>query len=123
MKSSPLEVLLSSLFLLQICILLLILILFYTLFTKYFWSLNKELILKALNYLIIKFKFSQGFFERIKIFLNKGDYYSNKINLVIFIFISVWLILIILLNIFILASLNENISDYVLVYNYINNKT
>jgi hypothetical protein len=119
---SPLEVLLSSIFSLNVSILLLIIILFYLLFTRFFLSANKDFIWGSVHSLLLKFKFRKESIERLNILINKGESYNNIFIFIFFIIISMMLLIFILLNIYFISELNSNIDSYVEVYNYIHNK-
>jgi hypothetical protein len=113
-ENSPLEVLLTSLFTLNVLTLLLIIILLILIFNRYILHFNLDLILSLIEkYMPNKLK------ELIKKKVNKGIDYNNKFILIMFIVNSIILIIILLMSIFVSAELAYNINDYVTVYNHI----
>lgn len=119
---SPLEVLLASIFQLNISVSLLIFILLYLIFIRYIYSSNKELIWRSIHYILIKIKTRKEIIERLKIMMDKGENLNNRFMFLFFIFICVLLFIFIILNLFFLSELKTNIDSYVVVYNFIYDK-
>jgi hypothetical protein len=136
LECSPLETILSSILSLNVSVLLLFIILLYLIFYRYILSSNKDLIWRAINYILLKFNCKEETIVRTKSFFSKGAATPSpqlmqsrqgdgpqKYNTVfIFIFISILLLIILVFNIFVIIELKENIDKYVNVYNYLYEK-
>jgi hypothetical protein len=121
-ETSPLETLLSSILSLNVCIFLLLLILFYLFIYNYLLSKNKDFILKLVNYWLVKFKFSKETIERVEIWINKLGIYNNMYLTIFSIIICIFIFSIIVLNIYFVSELKNNIDSFVEVYNYLHKK-
>jgi hypothetical protein len=122
LECSPLETILSSILSLNVSVLLLIIILLYLIFYRYIVSSNKDLIWRALNYILLKFNCKEETIERTKKIFNQGDRYNTVFIFFLFIIISILLLIVLVFNIFIIIDLKDNIDNYVDVYNYLYDK-
>lgn len=122
LNDSPLEIILSSILSINICILLLILILFYLIFSRYLLSSNKDILFKILDTFLLKLRFKEESIERYKQILINGDKYSNLFIFIFFIIVTFLLLFFSLLNIYFISEIKNNLDSYVDVYNYIKNK-
>ena len=122
LECSPLETILSSILSLNVSVLLLIIILLYLIFYRYILSSNKDLIWRAINYILLKFNCKEETIERTKKIFSKGDKYNTIFIFVLFIIISILLLIVLLFNIFVIIELKDNIDNYVDVYNYLYEK-
>ena len=112
---SPLEQLLSYSYALNILIILLVFIFLFIIFNRYVLYNNLKFILNTIEkympttiYLNLQKRISQG--------IN----YNNKFILIIFIFNSILLFILLIMNLYVTSELILNIDEYVKVYNHIN---
>jgi hypothetical protein len=114
---SPLENLITYSFIFNIFIIFLIVSLLILIFQRYILSYNFNYILN-----IIEKYFPTKLGEWFKQTIKTSNNYSDKFLLFMFMFNSISLIFILLMNIFLISELLVNIDDYVEVYNYLHNK-
>jgi DNA-dependent RNA polymerase len=111
---SPLEMILEGQLTLNILLLILVIFLIYILLNIFVFSQNINIINNyIIKYLPIKYK------DVYNKYVDKGKEYNTRVMVVMFIINSIILILFILMNILISYELNNNIDDYVIVYNHI----
>ena len=113
---SPLEVLIISMFKLNVLIFVLIIILLWLIFNRYIINNNLNLISSFVNKYTGNW-FKNWFFKA----LDKGIDYRNNTIFIIFIFVTIILLMLLILNMYVSVVLMDNIDDYVTVYNHIKN--
>jgi len=114
----PLEVLLNSLYSLNLLELFLFVILLLLLVNKYFYKFNMENIYKLIRK-IMPVKFMKWYEKSI----NKSIEYNTKFTNIMFIIIIILLIVLKLGNLYISSELSVNTDTYVQVYNHLKNTT
>jgi LAGLIDADG endonuclease len=114
----PLEVLLNSLYSLNILELFLFLILLFLIVNRYFYKFNMENIYNLIRK-IMPVKFMIWYLKSV----NKSIEYNTKFTNIMFIIIIILLIVIKLGNLYISFELSINTDNYVQVYNHLKNTT
>ena len=113
-ENIPLIKLLESLEILNVLEILLIIALIILLFNKNIFNMNIKIISYILNkYIPIKYH------NKINTILNKGKEYNKKQINIFIVLIIILLLILKLENLYISLELNNNIADYVLVYNFV----
>jgi len=112
-ENIPLVVLINAIYTFKILEILLVLVLLGVLFKKYIYKFNINYPTKLMN----RFKYMIRFEKYIKL----SKEYNNKFAIIMFIIISAVFILFKFTNLYFSAELNNNINDYVLIYNHYKN--
>lgn len=114
---SPLEEILRSQLTLNMLILTLVIVLLVLIFNRYVLVFNMKMINNFNDkYMPEKYK------HIIKNYITKGIEFNNIFMFYMFIFNTIVIILLILLNIYVSYELSHNTDAYVQVYNYLHNK-
>jgi DNA-directed RNA polymerase len=115
-ENIPLVVLINTIFTFNLLEILLVFIFLLVLFNKYFYKLNINIMSKITD----KFK-DNIIIDKFKNYMKYSAKYNDKFAFIMIIIISILFILIKLTNLLIVLELNNNIDDYVLVYNHYKN--
>lgn len=112
---TPLEELLTSLFLIDILIFIVIIFLL-------FLTLNRVIISKNIGNFtdLIEKYLSKNFTKWYKSYVNKSIIYNDRFYLIIIIINSAVLIILLLTNLYVITELLTNLDSYVKGYNYLN---
>jgi hypothetical protein len=110
-ESSPIEILLTSIFGFNVLILILNIIILINIFNRYVVKFNLELV----SYLVDKYV-PLNYRDRIKNYLTKGTNYNNNFLFYFFIFNCIILIIFLIINIYLSAELLVRIDEYCKIY-------
>jgi len=114
---SPLEEILRSQLTLNILILILVIIFLILIFNRYVLKFNLNMITKFNDrYVADKYKYL------IINYTSKGLDFNSKFIFIMFIINTIFILLLLLLNIYISLELSNNTENYVQVYNHLHNK-
>lgn len=122
-ENIPLLVLLNTIYTYNQYEFLLLIILLFVLFNKNISKLNINIVSRLINKYILPWAGgrSERFIVKFEKYTSISKNYNDKFAFIMFIFVIILYVLIKIINFLIIAELNNNIEDYVLVYNHYKN--